>query len=77
MTGLDPPQMDEQGSDQMVKKQWELCETGRIGHMDFKHIISNLPDTSQTIHKRKRKSLDGIRTEYDEDEAWLPREKHD
>ena len=77
MTGLDPPQMDEQGSDQMVKKQWEFCEMGRIGHMDLKHIISNLPDPRQTVQKRKRKSLDGIMTEYDEDEAWLPREKHD
>ena len=58
------PKLDEQGSDEMIKKQWNYCESVTIGTFEIKQICSALPDpkTMQTP-KKKRRSTDGVITE--------------
>jgi hypothetical protein len=73
-TKLPKPSLDEQGSDHYLGMQYKLCARGEIGFFTNKQIISQLPETSEslTYRKKRRTDNDGIVHEHDEEERQDP-----
>ena len=43
------PPIEDQATDNMVKAQWTLCETGQFGTMELKKSVSALPRPDERI----------------------------
>jgi len=76
-TGLEPPPLDEQGSDQMIKLQWTFCEQGQVGMMDLKKVVSALPEFKELDRPTRKRQRDGngIVTEFEEELGRMPYDK--
>ena len=71
--GRKPPRQ-RQGSNSLLLKQLELCSTGRIGHIQCKHIVSLLPSLDEEAKKAMVKSLDsGHLTDVLEESRSFPK----
>ena len=67
------PQLIDQGSDSVLKRQFRFCQKGEIGYLQTKQIVSFLPDCEERPQKRQRKSLvSGLLVEEEEEERQHP-----
>jgi hypothetical protein len=41
------PQLIDQGSDSLLKKQFRFCQRGEVGYLQIKQIVSFLPDSDE------------------------------
>jgi hypothetical protein len=67
------PQLIDQGSDSLLKRQFRSCQRGEIGYLHVKQIVSFLPDSDERPQKRQRKSvISGVLVEEEEEERQHP-----
>ena len=67
------PQLIDQGSDSILKRQFRFCQKGEVGYLHTKQIVSFLPDTEERPQKRQRKSVvSGLLVEEEEEERQHP-----
>ena len=79
-TGVKPPPLDEQPSDNMIKIQWANCEIGTYGTCETNKIVSALPlpsDKMNPLKKRKVDSITGHVMEFEEEQGRWPSEKRE
>ena len=71
--GCRPPQLELQGSDAYLKKQFKACSEGEIGWFLAKQIVSALPEPEERPLKVRRKvTVDGWEKEEEEEERREP-----
>lgn len=67
------PQLEDQGSESLMRRQFAFCKKGEIGFIQVKHVVSYLPDLDERQNKRQRKSLvSGFLVEEDDEERSYP-----
>lgn len=70
---LPVPRLEDQGSDQLLKRQFKHCSQGEIGWIASKYIISALPEQDERPIKSNRKiTVDGWEKEEEEETRKLP-----
>ena len=68
--GCRPPQLELQGSDAYLKKQFKACSEGEIGWFLAKQIVSALPEPDERPLKVRRKvTVDGWEKEEEEEKS--------
>ena len=66
------PQLEHQGSEAFLKKQFKFCQKGELGYFSIRQVVSYLPDTEERTTKRQKKSIVGLLLDEEDEERSVP-----